>query len=537
MKTDNEARKPKNFEEILDSVGSFNRYQFFLYFVFSLAYVGLSANNLFMAFGNLNPSWKCMDKNFTDFNDSLQEFGFNCRLKSMCQSQLLRYKREGKFYSVVEQFDLLCDRKSYSALIISIQMMGLFLGTLAGGQLADSFGRKFILTLFVTFELAIGFASAFAPNWQSYAVFRFVIGFFAGGHLVTGFTYIVENIGEKHRFKIKPIGIGPASQIWFSVLAYFIHDWKVLSMVANAQSVLAIPLLMFAAHESPRWLLQRGRVEDAEKVLRKIANFNGFESPPTGVLYSFQETVSDSTESPGSKLNENHIKNSDQTTVAKNNAKRYYFWHLFSTKKLTVFSTVMAINWFTASCISYGLNFNIKNLSFSPQFTLGAFGLFGWLAMLFALFLDVTFAKIGRKIIHCYSLAGPFLCFLSVVIYQVVTGTKGEKLNSYMTALVVVGDSINQGLWLTVYQLSAELFPTVVRNIAGGFCSAMARVAAVVVPYMFELSDVWKPLPYIFLATGTLTCFLLSAAFLEETKGKPLQETIKKDEKLSYLKF
>ena len=81
----------------------------------------------------------------------------------------------------------------------------------------------------------------------------------------------------------------------------------------------------------------------------------------------------------------------------------------------------------------------------------------------------------------------------------------------------------------TVYIFSAELFPTVVRNVGMGAVSMSGRVGGIICPFINMLSDVWRPLPLIIYGTVAFTAGLL-ALLLPETLGQSLPETIQDGE-------
>lgn len=60
-------------------------------------------------------------------------------------------------------------------------MMGVLVGAMLTGQLADLVGRRKVLFLEYAILLIFWFASAFSPSWQVYAVLRFFIGALIGG--------------------------------------------------------------------------------------------------------------------------------------------------------------------------------------------------------------------------------------------------------------------------------------------------------------------------------------------------------------------
>ena len=84
--------------------------------------------------------------------------------------------------------------------------------------------------------------------------------------------------------------------------------------------------------------------------------------------------------------------------------------------------------------------------------------------------------------------------------------------------------------------MTIELYPTNLRSQALGFCSMIARIFGVVVPYVTNLALFWKPLPMLVLALPSLLA-AVSAYFLPETKGKELPQNMKdtSEEKQSLL--
>lgn len=57
-----------------------------------------------------------------------------------------------------------------------------------------------------------------------------------------------------------------------------VHDWVVLSLVTSVPFLLYF-LYIFVMPESPRWLLAKGKLEDALKILETMAKVNGKEFP------------------------------------------------------------------------------------------------------------------------------------------------------------------------------------------------------------------------------------------------------------------
>ena len=92
---------------------------------------------------------------------------------------------------------------------------------------------------------------------------------------------------------------------------------------------------------------------------------------------------------------------------------------------------------------------------------------------------------------------------------------------SLLVTLSMLGKLAITSSYGTVYIFSAELFPTVIRNVGMGSVSMSGRVGGIVCPYVNMLSDVWTPLPLIIYGTVAFTGGL-TTLLLPETLGKRL---------------
>lgn len=63
-----------------------------------------------------------------------------------------------------------------------------------------------------------------------------------------------------------------------ALVTTLVHDWFTLSLVTSLPFLLYF-LYIFVMPESPRWLLAKGKLEDALKVLETMARVNGKEFP------------------------------------------------------------------------------------------------------------------------------------------------------------------------------------------------------------------------------------------------------------------
>ncbi|VDN27968.1 unnamed protein product [Gongylonema pulchrum] len=87
-------------------------------------------------------------------------------------------------------------------------------------------------------------------------------------------VYLVEILPKKDRIWVTTVISWSPNVILFAIIAYHSKNWRTLAI---ASSLLALPgvFLFIIAFESPRWLIEKGHIDRAHDVLRRIAKFNG----------------------------------------------------------------------------------------------------------------------------------------------------------------------------------------------------------------------------------------------------------------------
>ncbi len=164
----------------------------------------------------------------------------------------------------------------WQGMIGSSALIGLFLGSLILGWIADSVGRQKIFCFsFILITLASG-AQFFAQSAEQLFLLRVLIGFGLGGDFAVGHTILAEFAPRKHRGVL----LGAFSVLWtvgYVASSFFGHlalqaspeGWRWL-LASAALPAFAILLLRIGTPESPRWLLRRGRREEALAIVARL---------------------------------------------------------------------------------------------------------------------------------------------------------------------------------------------------------------------------------------------------------------------------
>ena len=159
-------------------------------------------------------------------------------------------------------------------------LAGAVLGALFFGYLTDRLGRRrlFLVTL-ATYSLAT-LATALSFNFWSFALFRALTGFGIGGEYAAINSAVDELIPGKVRGTIDLfvnatfwLGAIFGSVASFGLLSGHILStgigWRVAFSTAAVLG-LGVLVLRLAVPESPRWLMLRGREEDADRIVSEI---------------------------------------------------------------------------------------------------------------------------------------------------------------------------------------------------------------------------------------------------------------------------
>ncbi len=181
---------------------------------------------------------------------------------------------------------------------VSAVILGAIVGNISAGRIADFFGRKkaLMLTAILFTVSALGTAAAF--DIISFLIARIFGGFGVGIAILVAPMYIAEIAPKKLRgtlvtFNQLNIVLG-ISIAYFSnyFLQQIITDidlkWRVMLGI-EALPAIAYFGLLFLVPRSPRWLMQKGKEDEAKKVLAKVNGEDKYLSIFQEIKESLQE--------------------------------------------------------------------------------------------------------------------------------------------------------------------------------------------------------------------------------------------------------
>jgi len=190
---------------------------------------------------------------------------------------------------MVDSFDIFIASGIFSALLhermanltelsqlAAATALGLALGALIGGVVADRFGRRLTILGGAVVVTIGAFASMAAPDLQALIVTRGVTAFGLGIENVLAYGILIEFLPRRMR------GTGMTALALFAtcaaplslILSYYIAPspggWRLLFGFVAASSA-AILLMRFSLPESARWLATRGRLDEARTIVMRFA--------------------------------------------------------------------------------------------------------------------------------------------------------------------------------------------------------------------------------------------------------------------------
>ncbi|KAF1758896.1 hypothetical protein GCK72_015356 [Caenorhabditis remanei] len=405
-----------------------------------------------------------------------------------------------QFKSVQVEFNYVCDDAKKVKNTITVQTFGVLVGAAIFGQVSDTFGRRKALLISTLGNAIFNWISAYSPDLFYFMVWRTMAGVFTGGVTVVQMVFMVENIPRKDRMWIQNSITWSPNLILFPFVAWLCHDWRTMSVVIAAASI-ATFFAVFLLEESPRWLIQKGRLDEARKSLIKIRK--------TDRLYD--ETFEKQLDEVLHVESEKHARSSKK-------AKKYTFIHLFCTWKMMAQSLTFVSGIMCTTFIVYSLMYNMEKLSGSLYWNLAIMGASRWIINILVSIADYRLPWFGRKMINQIAMVSTLLALFIMAVY-LYFGYEGQVMAIGTVAAVAMCSQ----LFIAKYMMVNELYPTAVRNLAVSLVSTMSRIGSMFSPQLFYLSDYAEWIPYAVLLGCQFYDFIVLSIFLPETKGVVLE--------------
>jgi sugar porter (SP) family MFS transporter len=385
---------------------------------------------------------------------------------------------------------------------VSIAIWGTVVGAMLAGFPGERYGRRDSLRIMALFYLVSALGCALAWNWWSLVVFRFIGGLGIGGSSVLAPMYIAEVAPAKWRGRL--VGLFQFNVVFGILLAYFSNylialahpgagEWRWDLGVAAFPAALFF-VMLFTIPRSPRWLVKKGRVDEARSVLQMTGDEN-YERDLQEIVESIDV---------------------EQKQAAEKLFSRRYAFPIFLAVSIGMFNQLSGIN-----AILYYLNDIFAHAGFSRiSGNLQAVAI-GATNLVFTMIAMSVIDKLGRKKLLLVGSVGTAACLAGVS--AIFFTHSHENLLVWLLVGYIAFFAFSQGAVIWVY--ISEVFPNTVRakgQSLGSFSHwFMNALISGIFPLMAASSGAY---PFVFFSVMMVLQFFVVLFVYPETKGFTLEE-------------
>jgi len=399
---------------------------------------------------------------------------------------------------------------------VSCALLGCIIGVAASGKLSDSYGRKIVMILSALLFLVSAMGCMLAESFSALIAYRLVGGLGIGVASMVSPLYISELAPSNLRGRM--VSLYQLALTIGIVVAYFSnafivdHKWDGFSgeelgrifttqpwramLGLGALPALVFLLALFAVPESPRWLLTKGKKQQAIKVLSKI---EGTQAAPTDLQGFVSQQKSD--------------EESFKTLF-----RPVYRRALWIGLLLPFLSQVCGIN----AVIYYGPRI-LEQAGFTLNNALGGQVTIGIINVVFTFVAIFTIDKWGRKPLLYVGIGGAVISLLVIgILFQSGVVTGPWILIFILAFIACFAFSFGPVCWVVI----GEIFPNGIRGKAMSLATLSLWVGNFLVgqltPLMLDgAGPAWT---FWIFAICCSPALLLTFKLIPETKGRSLEE-------------
>ena len=387
------------------------------------------------------------------------------------------------------------------ATFASVTFAGLFVGTICFGYFADRFGRRNVFTWALLWYSLFTVIMASQNTVLGINFWRFIAGVGIGVELVTIDTFIAELVPKGMRGRAFTVNqviqfcsvptVALLSWLLVPIDPFGIAGWRFVAGFPAIAAILVFFIIRIVP-ESPRWLAQHGRLEEADRITSAIEARVAAE---TGPLPPPLPAVEEERGSAG-------FSDIWRPPYRRRTIMMMVF-NIFQTIGFYGFG-----NWVPQLLAAQGAGFT-KSLQYSFIIALAS----PTMPLLFLLFAD----KIERKWQICAAAIG-------TAVFGVLFSQQTSPLLLILCGIMITGS--NNLLSYAYHAYQAELFPTRVRARAVGFVYSFSRLSTIFTSFIiaFFLQNYGTGGVFGFICAAMLVVVISIGGFGPRTRGLALEE-------------
>lgn len=389
-------------------------------------------------------------------------------------------------------------------LTVAMALFGTIIASLFAGIPGDRYGRRLSLRWMAILYLISAVGCAFAWNWPTLLVARFVGGLGIGGSSVLGPMYIAEIAPAKWRGRL--VGFFQFNIVAGILVAYLSNyligvaiggpaEWRWMLGVSGFPALLFL-MMLFVIPESPRWLVKRGRQEEARVTLAAIGEEN-----VDGELQDIADSLR--TESGGERL-----------------FQWRYRLPIFLAVSIALFNQLSGIN-----AILYYANDIFAQAGFSKSVRDLQAVLIGLTNLIFTTIAMTVIDKAGRRMLLLIGSVGTAICLAGVAVVFLSGTHRGMLVWLLVGYIAFFAFSQGAVIWVFI----SEVFPTRVRGGGQSLGTFTHWAANAAISWQFPAVAAYsRGLPFVFFAAMMVVQFFVVLTMYPETKGVTLEDMQRK---------
>ena len=381
------------------------------------------------------------------------------------------------------------------AWVVSIGFVGMAIGAVLAGGIADRIGRK---TVFATTLVVYSIATAlcgFAPDLTWLLVFRFVVGFGLGGQLPVAVSLVSEYVPARvrGRFIVLLESFWGLGWLLAALVAFFVipaYGWQIAFILCGIPA-LYVFYIWRKIPESVPYLINRGRIEEAHKIVCRLEKEAGI------------PVVEKIEVAPVAEKHNVSFAQLWSRGLAKRTIMLWLIWFGI------VYSYYGIFTWLPSLLEQHGFSI-VKSSKYTLILILAQ--LPGYMAAAWLI------EKLGRKA----TLSG-FIAACAICAYFFGQASSDGLIILWGCLL----SFFNLGAWGVLYSYTPEQYPANIRAFGSGWASAIGRIGGIVAPMvvtqmMTAGANAFSSVFIMF--TGVLLAVAIIIIVLgEETRGRTLE--------------
>jgi|TARA_E500000178_G_scaffold306110_1_gene318049 SP family arabinose:H+ symporter-like MFS transporter len=402
------------------------------------------------------------------------------------------------------KFSLDINQKGFA---VSSAIFGCILGVAVSGNLADKVGRKNSLLLTALLFLISAIASAIAYSYIFFVVARIIGGIGVGAASMLSPLYISEISPANKRGTLVTLyqlaivlGINIVFFFNYKVAQYSTEAWNVDFGWRYMVGSEVVPAMLFfiallIVPESPRWLLKKGREEEALNVLTKVNT----EEQAKKVLQDIDLALKKE-KGTFKELFEPGLRMAMLIGII-----------------LALFSQITGIN-----SIMYYAPEILKSAGFGVDSALMQTVIIGVVNTIFTFVAIKYIDDLGRRTLLLWGASGMVLCLFGIGLLYQLAFTDGPWLLILILGFVgCFAMSLGPIPWVII----SEIFPTKMRGTAMSLAIVVLWVGVVIIsqftPVLLKMGE---SITFWIFMINAILFLIFTVRFIPETKGKTLEE-------------